>query len=163
MEIIPGIHRVDDVNGNCYLIVRDRLTLIDTGLPRNSKKILRYIENTLKRTPSDLATIILTHYHIDHTGNVSELKKLTGPVLQSTREMQILYREKNPTLCRREGWVCRSESWACFSDLRVWNPTSGLKTVTLSPVLPAFTRPVIHPAVSAFLIRKQTSFLWGIS
>ena len=78
MEIIPGIHRVDDVNGNCYIIVRDRLTLIDTGLPRNSKKILRYIEDTLRRTPSDLATIILTHYHIDHTGSVSELKKLTG-------------------------------------------------------------------------------------
>jgi glyoxylase-like metal-dependent hydrolase (beta-lactamase superfamily II) len=78
MEIIPGIHQVDGVNGNCYIIVRDKLILIDTGLPRNSKKILSYIEGTLKRTPSELSTIILTHYHIDHTGNVSELKNLSG-------------------------------------------------------------------------------------
>lgn len=78
MEIAPGIHQVDGVNGNCYIIVRDKLILIDTGLPRSSKKILSYIEDTLKRTPSDLSTIILTHYHIDHTGNVCELKNLSG-------------------------------------------------------------------------------------
>jgi hydroxyacylglutathione hydrolase len=78
MEIIPGIHQVDGVNGNCYVIVRDKLILIDTGLPRNSKKIMSYIQDTLKRTPSDLSTIILTHYHIDHSGNVYELKNLSG-------------------------------------------------------------------------------------
>jgi glyoxylase-like metal-dependent hydrolase (beta-lactamase superfamily II) len=78
MEIIPGIHQIDGVNGNCYVIVGDRLTLIDTGLPRTSKKILSYIQDTLKRKPSELSTIILTHYHIDHTGNVCELKNLTG-------------------------------------------------------------------------------------
>jgi hydroxyacylglutathione hydrolase len=78
MEIIPGIHRVDGVNGNCYIIVRDRLTLIDTGLPRNGKKITGYIGDSLKRTPSDLSTIILTHYHVDHTGNAGELKNLSG-------------------------------------------------------------------------------------
>ena len=78
MEIIPGIHQVDGVNGNCYIIVRDKLILIDTGLPRSSKKILSYIQDTLKRKPSEIATIILTHYHIDHTGNVCELKNLSG-------------------------------------------------------------------------------------
>ena len=78
MEIVPGIHQIDGINGNCYIIVRDRLILIDTGLPRSSKKILSYIQNTLKRKPSEIATIILTHYHIDHTGNVCELKNLSG-------------------------------------------------------------------------------------
>jgi hydroxyacylglutathione hydrolase len=78
MEIVPGIHQVDGVNGNCYIIVRDTLILIDTGLPRNTKKILSYIQDILKRKPSDISTIILTHYHIDHTGNVFELKNLTG-------------------------------------------------------------------------------------
>jgi glyoxylase-like metal-dependent hydrolase (beta-lactamase superfamily II) len=77
MEIVPGIHQIDGVQGNCYIIARDRLILIDTGLPRSSKKILRYISDTLKRDPSELSTIILTHYHIDHTGNVRELKSLT--------------------------------------------------------------------------------------
>ena len=78
MEIVPGIHQIDGVNGNCYVIVRDRLILIDTGLPRTSKKILGYIQDILKRKPSDISTIILTHYHIDHTGNVYDLKNLSG-------------------------------------------------------------------------------------
>lgn len=77
MEIVPGIHQIEGVNANCYIIVRDRLVLIDTGLPRSTKKILNYIQETLKRNPSDISTIILTHYHIDHTGNVYELKNLT--------------------------------------------------------------------------------------
>jgi hypothetical protein len=33
MEIVPGIHQVDGVNGNCFIIVRDELTIIDTGMP----------------------------------------------------------------------------------------------------------------------------------
>jgi len=47
MEIVPGIHRVDGVNGNCYLIIRDGITIIDTGLPGASKKILSYIGRRL--------------------------------------------------------------------------------------------------------------------
>jgi glyoxylase-like metal-dependent hydrolase (beta-lactamase superfamily II) len=78
MEIVPGIHQIDGINGNCYVIARDRLILIDTGLPRSGKKILNYIRDTLKRNPSELSTIILTHYHLDHTGNVLELKNLSG-------------------------------------------------------------------------------------
>lgn len=78
MEIVLGIHQVDGVNGNCYVIVRDGLILIDTGLPRSSKKILNYIQHILKRKPSEISTIILTHYHIDHTGTVYELKNLSG-------------------------------------------------------------------------------------
>ena len=42
MEIVPGIHQIDGVNGNCFIIVRNGLTLIDTGgMPRNSAKIVK--------------------------------------------------------------------------------------------------------------------------
>ncbi|PWR71706.1 MBL fold metallo-hydrolase [Methanospirillum lacunae] len=78
MEIIPGIHQVDGVNGNCFIIVRDELTLIDTGMPKNSAKIVTYIQDTLNRKPSDLKTIILTHFHIDHVGDADDIKKLSG-------------------------------------------------------------------------------------
>jgi glyoxylase-like metal-dependent hydrolase (beta-lactamase superfamily II) len=73
MEIITGFHQVDGVNGNCYIVVKDRLILIDTGLPGNGKKILAYIRDTLHRNPSDIRTIILTHYHLDHIGSVNAL------------------------------------------------------------------------------------------
>ena len=74
MEIVPGIHQVEGVNGNCYVIVRDGITIVDTGLPGAGKKILSYIQNTIGKKPSDIRTIILTHYHIDHSGNVKTLK-----------------------------------------------------------------------------------------
>jgi hydroxyacylglutathione hydrolase len=77
MEIVSGIHQVDGVNGNCYVMVRDGLTLIDTGLPGNGKKITAYIQGTLKRSPSDIRMIILTHHHIDHIGNVNLLKSVS--------------------------------------------------------------------------------------
>jgi glyoxylase-like metal-dependent hydrolase (beta-lactamase superfamily II) len=78
MEIVPGIHQVDGVNGNCYIIVKDTLTIIDTGLPHNSTKIINYITEILKRKPSDIKTIVLTHAHTDHTGNVYDLKKISN-------------------------------------------------------------------------------------
>jgi len=74
MEIVPGIHQVDGVIGNCYLIVRDGITVVDTGLPGAGKKILSYVQDTLGMKPSDIRTIILTHDHTDHTGNVQTLK-----------------------------------------------------------------------------------------
>jgi len=78
MEIVPGIHQVDLVNGNCFIIVRDGLTLIDTGMPGNGAKIVNYIQDILKRKPTDIKTIVLTHFHIDHVGDAGDLKKLSG-------------------------------------------------------------------------------------
>ena len=38
MEIIPGVHQVDDVTGsNVVLIVGDEMTLIDTGVGGNGR------------------------------------------------------------------------------------------------------------------------------
>jgi glyoxylase-like metal-dependent hydrolase (beta-lactamase superfamily II) len=78
MEIIPGVHQIDGVNGNCYIIMGDGMVLVDTGLPGNTGKILTYVHDTLGGIPSDIETIILTHYHLDHTGNAYELWDITG-------------------------------------------------------------------------------------
>jgi len=76
MEIITGIHQVDGVNGNCYILVHDGITVIDTGLPHGSgKKILAYIRDTLYREPTEIKTIVITHFHIDHIGGIAILKK----------------------------------------------------------------------------------------
>ena len=75
MEIIPGIHQIDGVNGNSYLLIRDGITVIDTGIPGSGKKILAYIREKLHREPGDIQTIIITHFHMDHTGGVGDLKK----------------------------------------------------------------------------------------
>jgi glyoxylase-like metal-dependent hydrolase (beta-lactamase superfamily II) len=78
LEVAPGIHWIKGINGNCYLLADNDITLIDTGLPHKTRKILGYISNELHRKPSDLKTIILTHCHVDHIGNARELRNLTG-------------------------------------------------------------------------------------
>ena len=75
MEILPGIHQVDGVNANCYILVRDGLTIIDTGLPGSGKKILAYIRDRLHCEPVEIRTIVITHFHLDHTGSVAALKE----------------------------------------------------------------------------------------
>jgi len=78
MEIVPGIHWIEGITGHCYIVVDKELTLIDTGMPHKTKKILKYITDGLQRTPSDLKTILLTHCDIDHIGNALELRNITG-------------------------------------------------------------------------------------
>jgi glyoxylase-like metal-dependent hydrolase (beta-lactamase superfamily II) len=78
MKIVDGIHQVDGVNCNVYLVEdADKLILIDTGLPRSDKKIVKYIES-LVRKPTDVSTIVLTHFHIDHVGSAKKMKELTN-------------------------------------------------------------------------------------
>jgi len=45
MEIVPGVHLVDNVRGaNCYLIADgSSITIVDTGLPGSSQKITEYV------------------------------------------------------------------------------------------------------------------------
>ncbi len=77
MEIVEGIHRVDGVYGNVYLIIdAGELTLVDTGMPKNAQKILDYLHRINQQSAS-ISRILLTHCHVDHAGSAFELKQLT--------------------------------------------------------------------------------------
>lgn len=78
MEVVRGVHLIEGINAHCYVIDGPELILIDTGMPRKTKKILHYITNTLKRNPTDLKFILLTHCDIDHIGNAQELRHISG-------------------------------------------------------------------------------------
>ncbi len=78
MQIVEGIHKVDGVNANVYLVIDgEELTVIDTGMPRNTEKILNYVLK-INRQPSNISKIVLTHCHMDHVGSAKELKKITN-------------------------------------------------------------------------------------
>jgi len=78
MEVVEGVHQVDGVNANVYVLKNgEQLTVIDTGMPRNAGKILSYVRK-LGEQPSSISTILLTHCHIDHVGSAHELKKATN-------------------------------------------------------------------------------------
>jgi glyoxylase-like metal-dependent hydrolase (beta-lactamase superfamily II) len=78
LKIAEGIYQVEGVNCNVYLVEDgDKLILIDTGLFRSDKKIIKCIEE-LGHKPTDVSTIVLTHFHIDHVGSLKKMKELTG-------------------------------------------------------------------------------------
>ena len=81
---MPGVHWVKGINCNVYVVVGEGgLTIVDTGMPRNAKRILAYVEREQGRAPADIGTIVLTHSHTDHVGSASQLKAATGARLVS--------------------------------------------------------------------------------
>ena len=97
MEILPGIHQVPGLRWrNAYLLVEEEcLTLIDAGLPGDGKKIFGYIDH-IGRRPSELARVIVTHSHPDHTGPLKRLSQVTGATIMAHRA-DTRYREKTKT------------------------------------------------------------------
>jgi glyoxylase-like metal-dependent hydrolase (beta-lactamase superfamily II) len=78
MKILENIYLVPGVVANPYIIVdADGLTLIDTGLPRSSSKILAYVAS-LGKSAHDVKRILITHSDLDHVGSLAILHKLTG-------------------------------------------------------------------------------------
>jgi hydroxyacylglutathione hydrolase len=104
MEIMPGIHQVDGVNGNVYIIITEGgLTLVDAGLPGSGAKVLSYVRNTLHREPAEIRTIILTHYHTDHVGGVRDLKKAVNYLKVAVHEADSSFVNGNVPLPRYKG------------------------------------------------------------
>ncbi|MGZ6346864.1 MAG: MBL fold metallo-hydrolase [Anaerolineales bacterium] len=78
MKIMENVFLVPGVVANPFILVdADGLTLIDTGLPRSSQKILDYVA-TLGKSAQDVKRIIITHSDLDHIGSLAALHKLTG-------------------------------------------------------------------------------------
>lgn len=101
VEIIQGVHQVDGVNANSYLVLEKdgSLTLIDTGTSTSGKKILDYIKTNISKQPSDVKTIVLTHSHIDHVRGALAIKKATGAkVAIHEQDADYLSGKKKPLL-----------------------------------------------------------------
>lgn len=78
MEIVPGVHWLKAGYANVYLCVEnDGLALVDSGAPRQARKILAYIEQ-LGYSPSHLKQILITHADWDHAGSAADLQMRTG-------------------------------------------------------------------------------------
>jgi len=72
MEILKGVHLIDSY-ANTYVLIDDRLVLIDTSSDANAKAILGFLEKS-RIKPRDLATIFITHVHPDHVSGLARIK-----------------------------------------------------------------------------------------
>ena len=72
MEIAPGVHQVRMLGADSFLLVEDRLTLIDAGMVGSRLMLERYLRRIGRRI-DELDRIICTHGHPDHIGGLQEL------------------------------------------------------------------------------------------
>lgn len=74
-EVLPGLYQVRTRGSRAYLVVEDKITLIDTGSIGSGVRILQALQE-LGRSPDDIEQILITHYHIDHVGGLRELQEV---------------------------------------------------------------------------------------
>ncbi|HEY0780669.1 MAG TPA: MBL fold metallo-hydrolase [Gemmatirosa sp.] len=80
--VVPGVWDLPISIVHAYLIADGDapdapLALVDTGLAGSAPAILSAV-TALGRRPEDVRWIVATHLHVDHTGSLAELKRLTG-------------------------------------------------------------------------------------
>jgi glyoxylase-like metal-dependent hydrolase (beta-lactamase superfamily II) len=80
MQIASGLYRVGSDVVNSYLIVdKDGVTIIDAGLPRYWKLLLKEL-NSIGKSPDDVRALILTHGDTDHIGFAARMYQEKGIV-----------------------------------------------------------------------------------
>src|SRR5688572_13414331 len=74
----PGLFPVRGVMSVPHVLIdSDGVVLLDTGFPGDAKQIRRVMAHAGVGA-KDVRAILLTHGHIDHAGNVMQLKAWTG-------------------------------------------------------------------------------------
>jgi len=80
-QLIPDVYLIEDLrgdSGNVYVLVSgDGLTLVDSGLVGAADQITAQLQEA-GYVLSDVQTIVLTHFHGDHSGSVAELARRCG-------------------------------------------------------------------------------------
>jgi len=93
MELLKGVH-VIETYANCALLVDDRLILVDTGADGGAKDVLGYLDR-IRRKPTDISTIIITHTHPDHVGGLAVMREKSGAKIAAHRiEADYISRKK---------------------------------------------------------------------
>jgi glyoxylase-like metal-dependent hydrolase (beta-lactamase superfamily II) len=76
--VVDGVFELSLGFVNMHLVVTDDgVVLVDTGLPRRSARIEKALQS-IHKSIGEVRSILLTHHHFDHTGNVADLRTRSG-------------------------------------------------------------------------------------
>jgi glyoxylase-like metal-dependent hydrolase (beta-lactamase superfamily II) len=97
-EVVPDVTLIEGLRGaHVYLLASgEGLTLIDSGTPGEFAQIARQLQEG-GYALGDVKTIVLTHCHSDHAGNVAELARQSGAQVLA-HEDEAPYVEKTASL-----------------------------------------------------------------
>lgn len=69
-QVGDGVHLVQGTDVGWVLVEDgDALTVVDTGYPGDAERLDASVR-ALGREPGDVAAVLVTHWHVDHVGNV---------------------------------------------------------------------------------------------
>jgi glyoxylase-like metal-dependent hydrolase (beta-lactamase superfamily II) len=93
-EVAEGVHRLEDVLTNWYVIEQGgRLTVLDAGLPADWLRFVSVLAR-LGHAPADVDAVLITHHHRDHAGNAERLRSSGARVLAHPAEAPYLRGER---------------------------------------------------------------------
>jgi glyoxylase-like metal-dependent hydrolase (beta-lactamase superfamily II) len=82
-QVADGVHLVRGAHVNWVLVEDDgELTLIDTGYPRDTRKLEASLAR-IGRRPADVSAVLLTHAHPDHIGSAERLRAHYGATVRA--------------------------------------------------------------------------------
>lgn len=96
MKITDQVFIIESAKrAHSFLLIDESPLLIDTGMPGNAEEVLAEI-NTLGVSASSITDILLTHYDVDHAGNVDAIQEMTSADVWISRkdEPYLMNREK---------------------------------------------------------------------
>ena len=77
-EVVDGVFELSLGFVNLHVVITDAgVVLVDTGLPRRSARIEKALQS-IRKPLGEVRSILLTHHHFDHTGNVADLRTRSG-------------------------------------------------------------------------------------
>ncbi len=114
----------------CYLVMAEEMVLIDTGLGFMGKAIIKEL-GVHQIQLTDIKHIILTHYDLDHIGNVGILQEMTGAtVWAGGKDIPYIMGEKHrPSFKKYMSMVIRPQKPNNIQALNEKEEICGIKVI----------------------------------
>ncbi|MEM5772705.1 MAG: MBL fold metallo-hydrolase [Candidatus Aenigmatarchaeota archaeon] len=93
-KILPKIYRISD-HSNSYIVEFEKhITIIDSGMDKKAKELIKIIESIGKKPKA----VLITHAHIDHINGLAKLKEKYKDieVVSSEKDKHIIENGKIP-------------------------------------------------------------------
>jgi hydroxyacylglutathione hydrolase len=142
-----------------YVIVADRVWLVDTGVAGSAPKLLAAVTEA-GRTERDVAEILLTHSHIDHIGSAKALVDLTGARVHAHPAERRWIEDID---CQAKERPVPGFHQLCNSSVAVTCPLADEQVLELSPALQVrvIATPGHSPGGVSFLLEEQGILFTG--